>query len=126
MKRWFQTASALVLFGAAACGGEPTAARTAAPLRATLTPLSAYISGPTKFVPGHTCTWGGYVSGGTPPYIYHWDFNGSALASNPASPSNLTAALPSFGTIGLEVIDQMGEDVYATLNVTTGYTGAQC
>lgn len=126
MKRWFQAASALVVFGAAACGEAPTAARSATPLRADLTPLSAYISGPTKVVAGHTCTWGAYVSGGTPPYIYHWDFNSNALASNPASPANLTTSLSTFGTIGLEVLDQAGGDVYVTFNVTTGQTGAQC
>lgn len=72
MKRWQQAASAFLVLAAAACGSEPTAARSATPPRPTLSPLAASISGPNHVRAGKTCTYTAVVSGGTPPYTYQW------------------------------------------------------
>jgi len=122
MKRWFQAASALVLFAAAACG-EPTAARTAPSRRADLTPLSVSISGPSHVRTNVTCTWTASVSGGTAPYTYDW-VGGYGGYYNLAQ--SYQAYFPSTDGLSVIVEDANGQIAQGNLGVFASPAGPLC
>lgn len=123
MKHWFQAASAIVLFAAAACGGEPTAARSASSRRADLTPLSVSISGPSRVRTNVTCTWTASVSGGTAPYTYQW-LGGYGGYYDLAQ--SYQAYFPSTDGLSVIVEDANGQTAQGNLGVFASPSGPTC
>ena len=123
MKRWFQAASTLLLFAAAACGSEPTAARTPSGARATLTPLTVSISGPSHVRASVVCTWTAVVSGGTAPYTYQWQ--GGVTGGYDLAQSYQTAFTHN-DALDVIVEDANGQIVQANLGVFATPLGPLC
>ena len=109
----------LAVVSLAACAGdttapEATASRVAPGARRTLSTLNVSISGPGSITNGWECTWYSSVSGGTPPYIYHWSTTGM-ISTGPDSASYFTGykAVSTWGSLDLLVTDALGRQRWA-------------
>jgi hypothetical protein len=122
MRNWM-TAAAMGAALLAACGREPTAARTPQLPRLDVLPLSATIKGPTTVQNGYTCLWYAMPSGGTPPYRYFW----SAWSFQTGSDSTFEATVNTSGakTLYLTVWDANDTEytIGEAISNTTAFIG---
>lgn len=122
----FRPAAALATLALlAACGGDPTSART--PAGAKHDVLSMWIIGPPSGTPGHTCTWGAAPSGGTAPYTYYFEVDGFEVTHIAESPSDIRWTVQSgTHTIHMEVTDAANNTVTQEKTVVGTYSNPQC
>jgi hypothetical protein len=127
MPRFKPAAALAALALLAACTGEPTSARTPATARHDTDPLSMWIIGPPSGTPGHTCTWGAAVSGGTAPYTYYFEVDGVEVQHISESPSDIrwTVSLGTH-TIYMEATDAASNTISMNKTVQGTYTNPQC
>ena len=99
----------LSLAGCSADAAEPLSPTASIPAKSTSGTLSITISGPTEVATWWSCSWTAYVSGGTPPYTYHWGATGMTETELYDSYWRGYAAVG--GTVGLNVsvIDANGK-----------------
>jgi len=84
--------------------------------------LSVSINGPTLVPARRQCTWTAATSGGTPPYTYAWNVNGSGAGDGSDA---LTITTPSSAfTIGVTASDANSLQGQASLSVRIG--GSSC
>jgi len=115
MHRTKPAAVLAVLALLAACGREPTAARSPSQPRHDV--LGATISGPSQVQLNHTCTWTAVVTGGTPPYRYFW----SAWYQQAGRNSTFTSPVYEIGnkTLYLTVFDA-NDDEFTVIKGVSG------
>ena len=103
---------------------------TNAMLAVGMTPIhaspTASISGPSSILPGAACTWSGSASGGTPPYTYDWQNQGSDVGNDESYTGGRIAGAPSPFTIQLTVTDAFGAVGRASVGVTESSGARQC
>lgn len=109
----------LAMFSLAAYAGnttapEATASRVGPAPARTLSTLNVSISGPGSITNGWECTWYSSVSGGTPPYTYHWSTTGM-ISSGPDGASYFAGykAVSTWGSLDLLVTDALGRSRWA-------------
>lgn len=107
----------------------PTAspARQAPSRRADLNTLSVTIAGPTSITNYWECTWHAYVSGGTPPYTYHW----SATGLTPTGPDDADdwtgyKAVSGYGGLDVFVLDANGNRATTSLFIEDSGSISNC
>ncbi len=117
---------AALAVSALAAGFGDTAAPAGVPARAAVAAartLSVYISGPSVVAPAGPCTWEAWVSGGTPPYTYHWSNNRSSYVG---TDSTYQAGFIYSGTITLTVTDADNQTATDTHGVSVSRWVAPC
>lgn len=105
-----------------------TASRAAPPAASTAPKqtLSVTIYGYTELFPGYSCTWYANVSGGTPPYTYHWVKMG--MIEDYSSGDTWTGHAAHIGQVGLDVLvtDAYGDQGWGTLVMFSSTTHDPC
>ncbi|MBI4084008.1 MAG: PKD domain-containing protein [Candidatus Lambdaproteobacteria bacterium] len=114
----------------AACGGGSSGGSGGGAGGGTTTPLSAAITSPTgsqNITFNTAVTFTGSASGGTPPYVYAWNFDSTSVGGGPGSssqqnPGSVTFALAGAYVVGLTVTDSTGAVASATVAITADPT----